>query len=326
MTGQPTLLAALLEEKGLQRYGAFRAAYENSARALDGGPGDSAPSRAQFHRWRTGHLRTLPYTHHCRVLEHMLAGYSARELFQPGPNGYPPAPLGPSAPGLADVTAVFSSRSEFAASRMEPQVLFAGASQIRARLRVLNIICQQMPDQELRRLLAGEPGSSCLFLDPEGEAMRCREREEAYPPGHLAGLTSLNIQIVARLRDQLPARDRGGCASPCTTRRSASTSSWSTTTPAWPSPTCRTPGASTRRPCLSAGETPRAASIPSSSRSTTAWRNGAASYDSPAEMTAEPGGVPGSPGAAPGRLRGRRRGQRDDADPAAGDAHREVRP
>ena len=207
MTGQPTLLAALLEEKGLQRYGAFRAAYENSARALDGGPGDSAPSRAQFHRWRTGHLRTLPYTHHCRVLEHMLAGYSARELFQPGPNGYPPAPLGPSAPGLADVTAVFSSRSEFA-SRMEPQVLFAGASQIRAAGLSLNIICQQMPDQELRRLLAGGTRLSCLFLDPEGEAMRCREREEAYPPGHLAGLTSLNIQIVARLRDQLPAPDR----------------------------------------------------------------------------------------------------------------------
>ena len=214
MTGQPTLLAALLEEKGLQRYGAFRVAYENSARALDSGPGDSAPSRAQFHRWRTGHLRTLPYTHHCRVLEHMLAGYSARELFQPGPNGYPPAPTdlrrrasGPSAPGLADVTAVFSSRSEFA-SRMEPQVLFAGASQIRAAGLSLNIICQQVPDQELRRLLAGGTRLSCLFLDPDGEAMRCREREEAYAPGHLAGLTSLNIQIVARLRDQLPVPDR----------------------------------------------------------------------------------------------------------------------
>ena len=216
MTGQPTLLAALLEEKGLQRYGAFRAAYEDSARALDGGPGDSAPSRAQFHRWRTGHLRTLPYTHHCRVLEHMLAGYSARELFQPGPNGHtsappsppgPPGPPGSSAPGMADVTAVFSSRSEFA-SRMEPRVLFAGASQIRAAGLSLNIICQQVPDQELRRLLAGGTRLSCLFLDPEGEAMRCREREEAYAPGHLAGLTSLNIQIVARLRDQLPAPDR----------------------------------------------------------------------------------------------------------------------
>ena len=108
---------------------------------------------------------------------------------------------------MADVTAVFSSRSEFA-SRMEPQVLFAGASQIRAAGLSLNIICQQVPDQELRRLLAGGTRLSCLFLDPEGEAMRCREREEAYAPGHLAGLTSLNIQIVARLRDQLPAPDR----------------------------------------------------------------------------------------------------------------------
>ena len=35
MTGQPTLLAVLLEDKGLQRYGTFRAAYEKAARALD---------------------------------------------------------------------------------------------------------------------------------------------------------------------------------------------------------------------------------------------------------------------------------------------------
>ena len=38
--------------------------------------------------------------------------------------------------------------------------------------------------------------------------MQSREREEDYAPGHLARLTSLNIQIVARLRDRLPAPDR----------------------------------------------------------------------------------------------------------------------
>lgn len=217
MTGHPTVLAALLMDRGLQRYGAFRAAYEKAARSLDDGRGHSAPSRAQFHRWRTGHLRALPYTDHCRVLEHMLAGYSARELFQPCPGGLVPAPLSfppppaapaaPASPGLADVTAVFASRSEFA-GRVEPQALFAGAGRVRAAGLSLNIICQQVPDQQLRRLLAEGTRLSCLFLDPDGEAMRSREREEEYVPGHLAGLTSLNIQIMARLRDQLPAPDR----------------------------------------------------------------------------------------------------------------------
>ena len=45
----------------------------------------AAPSRAQFHRWTTGGLRGLPYTDHCRVLEHMLTGYSAAQLLQPCP-------------------------------------------------------------------------------------------------------------------------------------------------------------------------------------------------------------------------------------------------
>lgn len=217
MSGHPTVLAALLADRGLDRYGAFRAAYEKAARDLQDGLDHSAPSRAQFHRWRTGHLRALPYTDHCRVLEHMLAGYSARELFQPGPGGlalaWPAAPALRSAPApdpappMAGVTAVFASRSEFA-GQVEPQALLAGAGRVRAAGLSLNLICQQVPDQQLRRLLAGGTRLSCLFLDPDGEAMRSREREEEYPPGHLAGLTSLNIQIMARLRDQLAAGDQ----------------------------------------------------------------------------------------------------------------------
>jgi hypothetical protein len=89
MTGQPTLLAALLEDRGWQRYGTFRAAYEKAARSLDRQHGSSAPSRAQFHRWLIGDLRGLPYTDHCRVLEHMLAGYSVAQLFKSCPNSIP---------------------------------------------------------------------------------------------------------------------------------------------------------------------------------------------------------------------------------------------
>src|SRR5215469_14459882 len=167
MSGQPTLLAVLLENKGLHRYGSFCVAYEKAARSLDGKSG-AAPSRAQFHRWLTGELRKIPYTDHCRVLEHMHAGYSASQLFAPCPNGVIPAPERPREStanahsqrnlpepqnaDMAGVTAVFTSRSEFAAS-VPPSVLFDGAQRIRAAGLSLNLFCQQMPDQYVLRLL-----------------------------------------------------------------------------------------------------------------------------------------------------------------------------
>ena len=92
MTQTPTLLAVLLDRRGLGRYGSFRPAYEKAARAIDPRLSHSAPSRAQFHRWTTGGLRSLPYTDHCRVLEHMLTGYTAAQLLQPCPGSDLPPP------------------------------------------------------------------------------------------------------------------------------------------------------------------------------------------------------------------------------------------
>lgn len=219
MTGQPTLLAVLLERDGLERYGSFCAAYEKAARSLDLRAG-GAPSRPQFHRWLSGELRGMPYTNHCRVLEHMFTGYTAAQLFAPCPDGVIPAPArakrrsvtaGKTLPGLeaaqeaglADVVAVFTSRSEFASS-IRPREFFAGARQIRAAGLSLNMICQQVPDQQWRQLLSGGTELSCLFLDPSGEAIQAREREEDLPPGHLCELTKLNIDVMCRLRDRLP--------------------------------------------------------------------------------------------------------------------------
>ena len=90
MTAHPTVLAVLLEDRGLHRYGSFCAAYQKAAGALDKQLAHSVPSRAQFHRWLTGELRSLPYTDHCRVLEHMLPGYSAQQLFAPCPERHRP--------------------------------------------------------------------------------------------------------------------------------------------------------------------------------------------------------------------------------------------
>ncbi len=215
MSGQLTLLAVLLEDKGLQRYGSFRLAYEKAARSLDRARGGIAPSRAQFHRWLTGDLRGLPHTDHCRVLEHLLTGYSSAQLFTPCPDSIPPPAAStspaaqklPAAAGMADVAAVFASRSEFAAS-IELSALFDGASSIRAAGLSLNMICQQVPDHQLRRMICDGTHLTCLFLDPEGEAIRAREREEEHTGGHLTGWTSLNIQVMSRLRDRLPAEAR----------------------------------------------------------------------------------------------------------------------
>lgn len=222
MPGQSTLLAVLLENQGLHRYGSFCLAYQKAARSLDGKP-DSAPSRAQFHRWLTGELRGIPYTDHCRVLEHMIAGYSASQLFAPCTDGVIPAPDRPRDNGaqangqphlpvprdadMADVAAVFTTRTEFAAS-VQPSDLFDGAQRIRAAGLSLNLFCQQLPDQYVLRLLTGGTELTCLFLDPDGKAIRNREEEENYPPGHLSNLNKLNIDIMSRLRNRLPAGSR----------------------------------------------------------------------------------------------------------------------
>lgn len=221
MNGQPTLLAVLLEARGLHRYGAFSIAYDKAARSLDGRPG-TAPSRAQFHRWLTGDLRGLPYTDHCRVLEHMVVGYTAVQLFSLCPDGRVPEPArqskeaGRSAAGVAlgsvgvaDVAGVFVSRPEFAAS-VQPAVLFEGARRIRMSGLSLNLICQQVPERYVQQLINDGAELHCLFLEPGGDAIEAREREEAYTPGHLTNLTQLNIDTMVRLRDRLTqdSRDR----------------------------------------------------------------------------------------------------------------------
>lgn len=206
----------MLEDRGLHRYGSFCAAYHQAAGALDRQLAHSVPSRAQFHRWLTGGLRRLPYTDHCRVLEHMLAGYSAEQLFAPCPDGSLPAPAratretatpaasaGAAPAGVAGVVAVFTTRTEFTA-KMDPISLFDSARRVRAAGLSLNLICQQVPDQYLRQWLPDGGQLSCLFLDPDGEAIRAREKEEDHLPGNLSVLTRLNIDILARFRDRLP--------------------------------------------------------------------------------------------------------------------------
>jgi len=104
---------------------------------------------------------------------------------------------------FADVTAVYPTRSEMS-SKLPPHMLFRDAEDIDAVGLSLNSICQQCSDHMLRDLLESGTRMRCLFLQPNGEAIANREREEGYPIGHLSALTVMNIQILqSRVKSQL---------------------------------------------------------------------------------------------------------------------------
>ncbi|MGQ0775684.1 MAG: hypothetical protein ACT4NY_14905 [Pseudonocardiales bacterium] len=77
------MLNALLRERHWQNYGMFKLAYQKAARSLDKDLVETYPSRATLWRWMAGKLKELPYPDHCAVLEAMLPGWTAAELFQP---------------------------------------------------------------------------------------------------------------------------------------------------------------------------------------------------------------------------------------------------
>ena len=211
MSARPILLQILLHQRQWHRYGIFRAAYDDAARKIDRDLIGTAPSRAQLHRWTSGELKRLPYTDHCRVLEHMFPGWTADQLFGPCPDDALSGPARPPVADreMADVVAVFPTRADFTCT-MPPDSLFDTARDVRAAGLSLNLICQQYPDQRLHRLVENGAELRCLFLDPDGDAIQAREREEGYTDHHLVMLTKLNIEVLSRLRDRLPdsAKDR----------------------------------------------------------------------------------------------------------------------
>lgn len=85
---------------------------------------------------------------------------------------------------LADVTAVFSSRSAFS-SAYSASELFGQAKEICAAGLSLNVLCQSYPDHQLKRLLESGTRIRCLFHDPKGAAIHARGDEERYTDGTL---------------------------------------------------------------------------------------------------------------------------------------------
>ncbi|MGH4017361.1 MAG: hypothetical protein ACRDSL_26240 [Pseudonocardiaceae bacterium] len=83
VSSDPTMLKALLRERHLQSYGMFKRAYQKAARSVDKDLVETCPSRATLWRWMAGQVQDLPYPEHCAVLEAMLPGWTAAELFEP---------------------------------------------------------------------------------------------------------------------------------------------------------------------------------------------------------------------------------------------------
>ncbi|MGI9003550.1 MAG: DUF5919 domain-containing protein [Pseudonocardia sp.] len=222
MSDTQTLLKALLRSRHLQEHRAFCRAYDRAAKQVDPDLAGRHPSKATLYRWMSGGMVSLPHPDHCRVLEHMFPRCAAETLFSRWDGSWPlpePPSNAQASPLVgqevelahratyADLTAAYATRAEFVEC-MPPNSLFDPATRIQTAGLSLNLICQQYSDQRLRALLARGARLECLFLDPDGEATRAREVEEGYMPGDLTSLTRLNVQMLRRLRDELPVEDR----------------------------------------------------------------------------------------------------------------------
>ena len=227
MADDPVALRTLLRQRHW-KYETFCAEYDKVARTLDPGLTGTWPSRAQFQRWLAGNLRGLPYPDACRVLEAMFPGWTISRLFARIPEhrvaqaadgraekaeSALPSLLATDAEDLIggrlqDVIAVYATRSEFI-SNMPAHRLFDQARSIRACGLSLNLLCQQYSEHSLRRLAEGGTSIQCLFLDPDGVAIRQREEEENYSPGTLSELTRINIRSLQdRVLNLLPEEAR----------------------------------------------------------------------------------------------------------------------
>jgi hypothetical protein len=220
-TASALLLKVLLKQRHLHVYSAFSREYDKVAGKVDRALIGTGPSKAQFYRWISGELTTLPYAHHCRVLETMFPNWGVEQLFQPysgsldfvpKPGAVPTPPAATPPPGTPaatkDVVAVYTSRSEFV-HELPPHKLFDHAKRIRVAGLSLNLLCQNYPDRQLRGLLEAGTVVEALFLDPAGTFVKLRDQDEGHDPGLLGSLTEVNIQALRSVRAKLPPESRG---------------------------------------------------------------------------------------------------------------------
>ncbi|MCA2207390.1 DUF5919 domain-containing protein [Nocardia rosealba] len=202
-----TVLKALLQQRHIQTVSAFNREYDAAASKIDSSAIGAGPKKAQFYRWLSGNISTLPYPHHCRVLQEMFPGWSIEELFSGytegtdlSPHKMTAAPPSSSSTGqISDIESVFTRRADFLKA-IPPQELFREARTIDLAGLSLNILCQQCSDSEVRRMMRDGTTIRCLLLDPDGSNITEREHEEGHASGALVHLTRLNIHMLQRVR------------------------------------------------------------------------------------------------------------------------------
>lgn len=80
---EPTLLKALLKVRHWQKLGTFAHQWDKVAKTIDSRLVGSCPAHAQFYRWLSGNIRSMPHPDACRILEAMFPGWTVQQLFRP---------------------------------------------------------------------------------------------------------------------------------------------------------------------------------------------------------------------------------------------------
>jgi hypothetical protein len=80
---EPTLLKALLRVRHWQKRETFSRQWDRVAKTLDSSLVGTCPAHAQFYRWLSGNVRSMPHPDACRILEAMFPGVTVQRLFRP---------------------------------------------------------------------------------------------------------------------------------------------------------------------------------------------------------------------------------------------------
>ena len=83
MDDQHVRLKDAVRERRWTVYRTFCREYDKAARAVDPALIGSYPSKATYHRWLKGDIKSVPYPDHCRLLEVMFNDWTAEQLFEP---------------------------------------------------------------------------------------------------------------------------------------------------------------------------------------------------------------------------------------------------
>ena len=211
-----TLLGRLLAERGLHSHAEFVREYRRAAQALGDHGAGPGPSRAQLHRWLSGHIAGLPQPHHRHVLDAMFPGYGVRQLLAvpvpaPGTPGSPAArppgaradASGPRAAAPGAVAApgmrLYPDRPGFLAAH-PPDQLLRGVRRVRAAGVALDLLCGALPAAALTAAVRSGTSVECLLLDPDGAWSARRSLELGHLPGHLGRATRTALDRLEQVR------------------------------------------------------------------------------------------------------------------------------